>query len=290
MNRQKALLILTIITEQNLIMNDYISDHFWTKDEDTAYLKDFADENVYLEMPLVNLIYRMLDMAADGLPLTKVGNPTIAVIEELYPLGPKDYYWENFPRKKMTLSAIPQMAIIWDYLKYANLFRKYKGTLRLTRLGKEMKGHPKRLAHYLFYYTQEMANTSLMDSCEFKSFNNALNQVAVLLDTYGNEFRSVEFYAAKYSEVEADFAFFYEISDALYFNLAVSCFNIRIMERFFNWMGFVEMIRSHYDKEQKKYILEQYKISPLFRKLIGINRPERKEVIPIWINNPSMMN
>ena len=58
-------------------MNDYISDHFWTKDEDTAYLKDFADENVYLEMPLVNLIYRMLDMAADGLPLTKVGNPTI---------------------------------------------------------------------------------------------------------------------------------------------------------------------------------------------------------------------
>ena len=113
MNRQKALLILTIITEQNLIMNDYISDHFWTKDEDTAYLKDFADENVYLEMPLVNLFYRMLDMAADGLPLTKVGNPTIAVIEELYPLGPKDYYWENFPRKKMTLSAIPQMAIIW---------------------------------------------------------------------------------------------------------------------------------------------------------------------------------
>lgn len=153
-----------------------------------------------------------------------------------------------------------------------------------------MKGHPKRLAHYLFYYTQEMANTSLMDSCEFKSFNNALNHVAVLLDTYGNEFRSVEFYAAKYAEVEADFAFFYEISDALYFNLAVSCFNIRIMERFFNWMGFVEMIRSHYDKEQKKYILEQYKISPLFRKLIGINRPESKEVIPIWINNPSMMN
>lgn len=134
-------------------MDEHISDHFWTKDEDTAYLKDFTDESVYLEMPLVNLTYRMLDMAADGLPLTKVGNPTTAVIEELYPLGPKDFFWENYPKKKMVLSAIPQWATVWDYLQYVELFRKYKGTLRLTRLGKEMKGHPKRLAHHLFYYT-----------------------------------------------------------------------------------------------------------------------------------------
>lgn len=87
-------------------MDELISDHLWTKDEDTAYLKDFADESVYLEMPLINMTYRMLDMAVEGLPLTKVGNPTTAVIEELYPLGPKDFFWENFPKKKMVLSAI----------------------------------------------------------------------------------------------------------------------------------------------------------------------------------------
>nr|DAY98601.1 MAG TPA: hypothetical protein [Caudoviricetes sp.] len=45
-------------------MDEHISDHFWTKDEDIAYLKNFTDENVYLEMPLVNMTYRMLDMAA----------------------------------------------------------------------------------------------------------------------------------------------------------------------------------------------------------------------------------
>lgn len=30
-----------------------MSDYFWTKEQDSAYLKDFTDESVYLEMPLV---------------------------------------------------------------------------------------------------------------------------------------------------------------------------------------------------------------------------------------------
>lgn len=271
-------------------MDELISDRFWTKDEDTAYLKDFADESVYLEMPLVNLTYRMLDMAADGFPLTKVGNPTTAVIEELYPLGPKDFFWENYPKKKMVLSAIPQWATVWDYLQYVELFRKYKGTLRLTNLGKAMKGHPKRLAHHLFYYIQLMADTALLDSYDFAPFNSLLNHAAVLLDTYGDEFRDVEFYAAKYAEINPDFAFCYEMTEPQYINKAVSCFNIRIMERFFNWMGLVDMIDSRFDKEQNKFTLQQYKASPLFRKLIGVNRPESKVDIQIWLNNTSVMN
>lgn len=93
-------------------MDELISDHLWTKDEGTAYLKDFEGESVYLEMPLVNLTYRILDMAADGLPLTKVGNPTTSFIEELYPLGPKDFFWENYPKKKIVLSAILQWATV----------------------------------------------------------------------------------------------------------------------------------------------------------------------------------
>lgn len=34
-------------------MNKLMSDYFWTKEQDSAYLKDFTDESVYLEMPLV---------------------------------------------------------------------------------------------------------------------------------------------------------------------------------------------------------------------------------------------
>lgn len=41
-------------------MDEHLSNCFWTKDE----VKDFAEKNVYLEMPLVNMTYRMLDMAA----------------------------------------------------------------------------------------------------------------------------------------------------------------------------------------------------------------------------------
>lgn len=263
-------------------MDELISDHLWTKDEDTAYLKDFADESVYLEMPLVNLTYRMLDMAADGLPLTKVGNPTTAVIEELYPLGPKDFFWENYPRKKMVLSAIPQWATVWDYLQYVELFRKYKGTLRLTRLGKEMKGHPKRLAHHLFYYIQLMADTSLVDYYLFPSFNNSMNHVAVFLDTYGDEFRYVEFYAAKYADVDPDFGYYYQMTEPENINKAVPCFNIRIMERFFGWMGLVE--------KKEVFLHTLYKVSPLFRKLIGVNRPETRVVISIKNNGSSEVN
>lgn len=271
-------------------MDELISDHFWTKDEDIAYLKDFAVENVYLDMPLVNMTYRMLDMAAEGLPLTKVGNPTTAVIEELYPLGPKDFFWENYPKKKMVLSAVPQWATVWDYLQYVELFRKYKGTLRLTRFGKEMKGHPKRLAHHLFYYIQLMADTALLDSYDFAPFNNSLNHVAVLLDTYGDEFRNVEFYAAKYAEVNPDFAFCYEMTESQYINKAVACFNVRIMERFFNWMGLVDMIDLRLDKEQNKFTLQQYMASILFRKLIGVSRPETNEIIFILPNNYVSIN
>ncbi len=271
-------------------MNKLMPDYFWTKEHDTAYLKDFTDESVYLEMPLVNMVYRMLDMAAEGLPLTKVGNPTSAVIEELYPLGPKDFFWENYPKQKMVLSAIPQWATVWDYLQYVELFRKYKGTLRLTKLGKEMKGHPKRLAHHLFYCVQLMADTALLDLYDFAPFNNSLNYVAVLLDTYGDEFRYVDFYAAKYAEVDPDFAFCYEMTESQYINEAIPCFNVRIMERFFDWMGLVDMIDSRFDKEQNKFTLQQYKASTLFKKLIGVNRPESRVVIPIWINNTSMMN
>lgn len=208
-------------------MDEHISDHFWTKDEDIAYLKNFTDENVYLEMPLVNMTYRMLDMAAQGLPLTKAGNPTTAVIEELYPLGPKTFFGKII-LEKMVLSAVPQWDTVWDYLQYVELFRKNKGTLRLTTRKRD-EGTSETSDTSLFYYIQLMTDTELLDSYNFAPFNNSLNHVAVLLDTYGDEFRNVNFYAAKYAEVNLDFAFCYEMTEPQYINKAVPYFNVYIL-------------------------------------------------------------
>lgn len=54
------------------------------------------------------------------------------------------------------------------------------------------------------------------------------------------------------------------------------------MERFFEWMGLVE---------KKKVLLHTlYKVSPLFRKLIGVNHPETRIVISIKNNGSSEVN
>lgn len=127
-----------------------------------------------------------------------------------------------------------------------------------------------------------MADTTLLDSYGFELFNNSLNHFAVLLDTHGYEFHKVDFYTAMYAEINPDFAFCYCMTEPQYINKAVACFNLCIMERFFNWMEFEDMIDSRFDKEQSKYILQQYKASTLFRKLIGVNHPEIRVVITIW--------
>lgn len=109
-----------------------------------------------------------------------------------------------------------------------------------------------------------------------------MNHVAVFLGTYGDEFRYVEFYAAKYAEVDPDFGYYYQMTEPEYVNQAVPCFDIRIMERFFGWMGLVE---------KKEVLLHTlYKVSPLFRKLIGVNRPEARVVISIKNNGSSEVN
>lgn len=67
-----------------------------------------------------------------------------------------------------------------------------------------------------------------------------------------------------------------------YVDKAVPYFNIRIMERFFGWMGLVE---------KKEVILHTlYKVSPLFRKLIDVNCPETRVVISIKYTDSSGVN
>ena len=87
---------------------------------------------------------------------------------------------------------------------------------------------------------------------------------------------------AKYAEVDPDFGYHYQMTEPEYVDKAVPYFNIRIMERFFGWMGLVE---------KKEVILHTlYKVSPLFRKLIDVNRPETRVVITIKHTDSSEVN
>ena len=261
---------------------EYTFDLRWLLEDGNAYLKNYPDESIYLEMPLVRLANRMIDMAAEGLPLTKTLNPKLSVLSELYPLGPKDWYIELYPEKKITMTSCNTLAIIWEILRVVGLFRKYKNELRLSRAGKKVKGHPHLLALHLLNALQFEADTSLVDGYEFTPFNASADKVAEMLYEFGDEYHPASFYAEKYANVDDEFGFLYSCVTVPGRDSLSSCFECRIMNRYFEWFGFVEKTKEHFDAEKGVFIRSEYKTTPLFKKFIGVGKETQKVTYPLF--------
>lgn len=84
------------------------------------------------------------------------------------------FYFPKWRYKPRMMIKTTNSHIIWHLSTYWLYLLEY---LRLTNLGKTMKGNPKFLAHHLFYYIQQKADTSLMDYFPFPSFNNSMNHL-----------------------------------------------------------------------------------------------------------------
>ena len=264
-------------------------EHEWRKGNKTAYLKDYSDETIYLEMPLVRIANKMIDMADEGIPLTQNGNPKLAVLKELYPFGPKDWYTERHPEKQIRMNTCPTLSMVWYLFHDIGLFRKFKHTVRLSRMGRELKDHPQRIAHHLFNALQTTADTSLLDGFEMDGFNDSLESVAEMLYIFGEDYQLASFYADKYAENEPLFGYFYNLFQGENRNNLVSCFEVRIMVRFFKWFGLVEELESYYDEEKGEIIPAKFKTTPLFKKLIAIDfRPTF--VYPLYYINNNYTN
>ena len=246
--------------------------HRWEKGSGPAYIKDYEDENVYLEMPLVALVHRLMELSSEGMPMTPSLNPKRNVVAELYALGPKDFLIEKGYSRLGNLDSSPVLSSIWDLSHWFGLFRKYKGTLRLTKLGKELLGHPKMLTHHLFMVMEGFADTAHLDNYKFEAYNTALELVAVLLDEYGQDFRPTDFYAEKYCECEPFYDDYSLEEEDLHW--LFSSFRARVLDRFFSWFGLVEFDLIKGDVSAQRMPVDLVRRTPLFEKFIGINPPE----------------
>ena len=246
--------------------------HLWEKGSGPAYIKDYEDESLYLEMPLVALVHRLMERCAENMPLTPAGNPKRTVVAELYALGPKDFLIEKGYCKLGNLDSSLVLSSIWDLSHWFGLFRKYKDTLRLTKLGKEILGHPKALTHHLFKVMQDFADTSHLDCFPFEAYNDSLELVAVLLDEYGDTFRPTDFYAGKYCECNPFFED--DVSDEKSRRELYYSFYARVLDRFFSWFGLVEFDLLKGDVSAQRMPVNLVRRTPLFEKFIGINPPE----------------
>ena len=94
---------------------DEIDYHAWLQGEGVAYIKSVEDD-IYLQMPLVRLFTRILELCKDGLKLTPSGYLPNKIVAEVYPLGPKEPSSHSFLK-----TAYPQL----------NFFRRAAG-LRIT--------------------------------------------------------------------------------------------------------------------------------------------------------------
>lgn len=257
-------------------------DYKWLPGEGTVYLKNFANESIYLEMPLVRLANKMLDMAEEGIPIVKSGNPKLAVLKELYPFGPKDWYIEEHPEKQIRMNSCITLAMIWELFHDVGLFRKYKGTVKLSKIGKAVKGRPKLIALHLFYALQTIADTSILDGYEYFGFNESLEKVGEMLYSFGDEYHPASFYGEKYAEEDSDFGYLYKLTLETDRDRLMHCFEVRIMVRFFEWFGLVEHSKSYFDNEKNLYVVSKYKTTPLFKKLIGMDKVKEKITYPLF--------
>ena len=239
----------------------------WEKGQSVAYIKDYENETIYLKMPLVRLANRMIELAADGLPLTTTGNPKLAVLKELYPLGPSDWYIELHPEKQISMITCMTLAEIWDLLRACDIFRKYKSKLKLTKLGKELLGHPKQITHHLFYALATIADTAMLDAYRLYPFNDTLDTVAEALEKYGSNYETAAFYAEKYAEDNPGFEFYYKNPELK--KESIRCFETRIMVRFYKWMGLVDEIEFHYDPITQTIPPSQFKTTD--HQIIGVD-------------------
>lgn len=262
----------------------------WERGNGGAYLKDYPDESIYLEMPLVRIASRMIEMAAEGIPITKTGNPKLQVLKEWYPLGPKDWYIERHPEKQIRMDTCSTLAMIWDLFHDVGLFRKYKDTVRLSRKGKAVLGHPRRIAHHLLIALQTEADTAILDGYDFDGFNDSLESVGEMLYSFGEEFQPASFYAEKYATADPAFDYYYNLPYEGMRASLIKCFEIRVMVRFFNWFGLVEEQKSYFDKDKQVVIPARYRTTPLFKKLIAIDSQESKVTYPLYYLKSKYVN
>ena len=231
-----------------------------------------AEDDVYDKIPLLNQIKFLYNIIAEKgeLPLTKTGRLPVKVVAEIYEQGfLKDYLIERGHSKLYNEESVQTIELTRILVELSSLVKKRNNKLSPTAKGEKLILDNHFLFKHIFEIFSTKFNWGYFDGYE----NEKIGQLGfgfslILLNKYGSEFRSTEFYADKYFT-----AFNFKLGEEQFLaNSNNNAYSIRTFPRFLEHLGIVELKENDFIKYGK------VKTTQLFSNLIEIRTHGSKSV------------
>ncbi|TXD51493.1 MULTISPECIES: hypothetical protein [unclassified Polaribacter] len=198
-------------------------------------------EDIYLNIPIIKQVKFLFDLIRDQkeLKLTNKGFLPTKIVAELYKKGYiKDYLIEQGISKLYKETDSPSIHLAKILVELSTLVKKRNNKLSLTKKGIDQIDDYHKLFKTIFETFTTKFNWAYFDGFS----NDEVGQsgfgfTLILLEKYGKEYRSPEFYADKYLN-----AFNFETrNDALRFaDNPETTYMVRTFRRFLDYFGFIE--------------------------------------------------
>jgi len=209
--------------------------------------QDNPSQEILNQIPFllqVKFLLNLIDKQGE-IKLTSKGFLPTKIVSDIYSQGYlKDELIESGINKlyKETDSDVVSLTRIISEI--SGLARKSKGKLTLTKTAKELlKGKKEfEILKIIFIAFTRKFNWGYFDLFENESIGQlGFGFTLILLDKYGDTYRTDEFYSEKYLKA---FPFFREEVQPDYWTVEkeiYTCYSVRTFERFLNYFNFIEL-------------------------------------------------
>lgn len=230
-------------------------------DKSPVQLRGEIDDQTLDEIPLFRTVeeYLKIIQRDKQIKLTPLGALPKKVLVELYD---KRFLLEEFIENGISELWREQDCLSISSARLAaelgGLVRKANGKLTLTKKATELLKTNKR--NQLFRQFFQAFTDKFLWNYNDNYPEQPIGQLgwafsAMMLDKYGDQQRTVEFYAAKYLRAFPSFITFFRTGYATPEQQFSGCYGVRTFDRFFLWFGFVtdDERRSITDLEKSKF-------------------------------------
>lgn len=239
-------------------------------------IKTLTDED-FQEIPLFRQLRFLIDLLLKekSINLTKTGSFPTKLVKELYELGAKEEFIENGITKLYKESDSIYVQLVHILAKQMGVVKVQKGALTLTKNGEKLALNHQALVEKLLRTFSCKFNFSYFDGYENQILGGfGVGFSFVLFSKYGDEKRLADFYAEKYVAALPDVGEGFESTFSTAMEKMVSCYRIRVFERFMKPLG---LVNSETVKGDKAYSIKHLvSKTPLFDKLIKVVGPYEK--------------
>jgi hypothetical protein len=224
-----------------------------------------VNSEIYKNVPVFNQVKFLFNLINEQkeLKLTNKGFLPTKIVAELYGKGYlKDYFIEKGISKLYRESDVPTINLAKIMVELSTLVKKRNNKLTFTKKGVKQINNDNLLFQNIFETFTTKFNWSYFDGFSNEEIGQSgFGFTLILLDKYGKEYRTPEFYADKYLKA---FHFKSTNPELEFADNPKRTYTIRTFERFLDYFGFIE-----YDKNEKNPKVRKTKI---FNELIKIQK------------------